>query len=203
MKSLREIYHPLSKETDKGTTHNFIDLYEALLRHYRHTATRLLEIGVWSGGSLRMWDTYFDNEEFNLVGVDKGFDTQWGPAPLPKPWDENIRIIKADSTDPKLYSQLYRDGKFDIIIDDGSHILEDQIATYRILFPLLKPGGMYVIEDFGSIIEGIKQMSFESCCTVIKEVIPDCIIIDVRASKGKYNDVLVVTYAIEETNENN
>ncbi len=73
--------------------------------------------------------------------------------------------------------------KFDIIIDDGSHILQDQIKTFHLLKKLMKKNGIYVIEDVNNI-DTVKD-EFLKLHT-------NCKIIDLRHIKNRYDDVLVV-----------
>ena len=71
MKTLKNIFETLQQqgfETDKGTVHSYIDVYEDVLAPYRKTANKMLEIGVFKGNSLRMWENYF--EWADVIGVD-------------------------------------------------------------------------------------------------------------------------------------
>lgn len=105
----------------------------------------LLEIGVDKGGSLRLWQDYFPHG--NIVGID------WEP---PKDFvpGERIQIFKGSQDDEQFLSRVANqaapDG-FDIIIDDASHVGELTKRTFWHLFDNhLKPGGLYVIEDWGT-----------------------------------------------------
>ena len=62
--------------------------------------------------------------------------------------EERIDIRQCDQTDAEALRQLVSEyGGFDIIIDDGSHLNDDVIKTFNILFPLLRQDGIYVVED--------------------------------------------------------
>jgi hypothetical protein len=101
---------------------------------------RILEIGVWRGGSLGLWREYFGSQAV-IFGVDidpdsAQFDGLHG----------QIRIgSQADST--FLHSVIDEMGGVDIVIDDGSHISRDVVSTLRCLWPRLNEGGLYFIED--------------------------------------------------------
>lgn len=104
-----------------------------------------MEIGVGgysnprSGGhSLRMWKHYFKKGEiFGLDIYDKSALEE-----------DRIKIFKGSQVDQSLLNNITdKTGEFDIIIDDGSHINEHVINTFQILFPKLKDGGIYVVED--------------------------------------------------------
>ena len=71
MRSLQEIYGELVEQgyrSDKGARHSYIEYYESLLAPYRRPGARLLEIGVFEGESLRLWQAYFSEGE--VVGLD-------------------------------------------------------------------------------------------------------------------------------------
>lgn len=179
MESLVEIYKRHATEGDcghgdKGSVHSYIPSYERLLAPYR-AGGALLEIGLASGKSLDMWSDYF-GPYAQLFGVDLSltFDTAR--------FGERIRVIAADATQSSILAVL-GDARFDIIIDDGSHMQGDQEATFRLLSPLMNPGGLYIIEDI---------LNLEMCREALLALHPACDIIDLRPVKGRFDDVLVV-----------
>ena len=105
----------------------------------------MLEIGVGGyerptegGRSLRMWKAYFHRS--NIVSIDIQ-DYTWLA-------ERRIDIRQLDQTDNAGLTRLSSEyGGFDIIIDDGSHLNEHVIATFKVLFPLLRPNGLYAVED--------------------------------------------------------
>ena len=97
--------------------------------------------GYKPGGSLRSWREFFPNAI--IYGIDIQPDTQFFD-------EERIVTFLCDSTDQFQVDQFMRaiqHEKFDIIIDDGSHRLDDQVATLRHFFKFLGNNGTYVIED--------------------------------------------------------
>lgn len=118
---------------DKGTLHSYIEVYEELFASFQDKPINFLEIGVHYGLSIQMWEKYFFNG--TVWGIDKNI--------VPGQYEFN-NFIHGDCTDPSVYPQ---DVTYDIIIDDGSHLFEDQAAALEILWPKLNPGGMYIIED--------------------------------------------------------
>lgn len=117
--------------TDKAHLHYYLDFYE---QHLPKNPKRLLEIGVANGASLEMWRDYYPNCE--VVGIDNGGE----PIQM-----EGVTALYMDSKDVEGLRSL---GKFDIIIDDGSHFTLDQQISFMALFPYsLNPGGVYVMED--------------------------------------------------------
>jgi hypothetical protein len=124
--------------TDKSSIfHNYCDEYEFFLNGYRDKAINLLEIGVHSGCSLRMWLDYFSHPKTTVYGVDIN-NVNVGIT------DSRYKFLHGDQTDTNVYSGV---GDLDIIIDDGSHICEHQRLTFELLFKKLKSNGMYIVED--------------------------------------------------------
>lgn len=132
-------------KSDKWGTHFYTKHYNTHFKKYKFKKIKLFEIGVGGyhfpyvgGNSLRMWKRYFPfGKIFSLDIYDKSFIEE-----------KRIKIFKGSQTDEILLDQIIDQiGAPDIIIDDGSHINEHVIKTFSILFPKLKNGGIYVIED--------------------------------------------------------
>jgi len=119
---------------------SFYEDYDRELRDYHDRPIRILEIGINWGGSLFTWRKFFPNAE-KIVGVDIMSEC--------KKFEEgNITVYIGDQTDAKFLRSVHeKEGPFDIIVDDGGHTMEQQQVSFRTLFPLLKDGGTYVIED--------------------------------------------------------
>ena len=119
---------------------HYPDLYDKHFGPYRGKPVTMLEIGVAGGGSLQMWREYF-GPDATIFGID--IDPQC--AELADPPNQ-VRI--GSQADPAfLQSVIEEMGPPDIILDDGSHIAKHQRASFRALYPALKSGGLYVIED--------------------------------------------------------
>jgi len=131
--------------TDKAGFHEYTHLYELHFNHMRWKRIKLLEIGVggydnpdYGGNSLRMWMRYFSRGY--IYGIDIHDKSNFE--------EKRIRIFQGDQKDEKFIKKVIIEmGYTDIIIDDGSHINKDIIKSFEILFPYLKSGGIYVIED--------------------------------------------------------
>ena len=131
--------------TDKNGAHFYTPNYKTHLQKYRSKRINLLEIGVGGyhypdagGNSLRMWKRYFPfGKIFSLDIHDKSALQE-----------RRIKIFKGSQVD-KDFLETVTDamGTIDIIIDDGSHINEHVIETFKLLFPKLKDGGIYIVED--------------------------------------------------------
>jgi len=119
---------------------HYFELYRRYFSQFKEKDIRILEIGVSGGGSLRMWKNYFGKNSL-IVGIDID------PKCLEHS-GENIEVVIADQNNKEDIEKIIQKyGSFDIIIDDGSHINEHVINSFKWLFPSLKDGGLYFIED--------------------------------------------------------
>ena len=127
--------------TDKNSYHSYIEnFYEKEFEPYKESKIDLLEIGIETGGSLKLWKEYFLNSK-SVVGVDisdEKIDQRYKNI-------DGIIMHFGDAYDEK-FSKKFK--QFDIIIDDASHIYSDMLNNFKNFFKKVKPGGFYVIEDF-------------------------------------------------------
>ncbi len=124
-------------ETDKAE-HGYCEVYDKKLSGRALEPLNVLEVGVYMGGSLRMWRDYLPNA--TIQGVDLNV-TRCGEV-------EGATLAKLDVADRKaLEGFAARHGPWDLILDDASHTMKHQQRTLDLLWPHLKPGGYYVIED--------------------------------------------------------
>jgi hypothetical protein len=128
--------HPTDKCAFK---HGYTDFYETLFAPLRGKPARLLEIGVDQGHSLRLWEAYFS--EAKIFALDIEPKTQFdGPRVATMVADQGSR--------EDLAKALGRfGGGFDVVIDDGGHRMDQQQISFAVLFPALKKGGIYILED--------------------------------------------------------
>ena len=119
---------------------HYLDIYEREFSSWRGKSPRLLEIGVSEGGSLELWRAYF-GVDATVFGVD--IDPACADRVDPP---NQVRIGSQDDA-AFLRAVVEEMGTPDIVLDDGSHIGRHQLASFKVLFPLLAEGGLYVIED--------------------------------------------------------
>jgi hypothetical protein len=177
MKKLQDVYEKYSTATcggDKGTLHSYIDLYQRYME--KTSDVDLLEIGVQFGYSIKMWEEYFDDS--NIYGVD--IDTS-----LVK-FAGLTNVYQCDATDESNIPKEIMSKKFDYIVDDGSHRVEDQIKSFDILYPNIKDGGVYFIED----IDG--DLSLLRIANHLRKQGISYIIEDVRLNKGRFDDIMII-----------
>jgi hypothetical protein len=138
MKKLSELAKNF--KTDKGLGfHDYTEVYDTYFDSIKDNKMNILEIGVFEGQSLKMWEAYFQNSQ--IIGLDINPDCA-------KYAGDRKKVYIGSQVDEIILHQISHDWKpLDIIIDDGSHKWEHQIKTFRAAFPLLKSGGLYFIED--------------------------------------------------------
>ncbi|HEV8434965.1 MAG TPA: class I SAM-dependent methyltransferase [Thermoanaerobaculia bacterium] len=119
---------------------HYFDVYHRHLEKFVGSDARLVEIGVYSGGSLEMWRDYLGSRA-NIVGVDI--------APECKVYENEWTAIEiGDQADRQFWSGFReRHSRIDVVIDDGGHQPEQQMTTLEELLPYLAPGGVYICED--------------------------------------------------------
>jgi predicted O-methyltransferase YrrM len=145
--------------TDK-VSHGFCDNYASFLENHRYDFTKIAEIGVFFGASILMWKEYFPNAI--IYGLDafkgdqgngrhfEGYLDFWNK--MEKNPDPRIKLVVMDQS--KMEDLLtFREKDFDMILDDASHLMKDQQQTLGVLFPLIKPGGYFVIEDIHTSLQ--------------------------------------------------
>ena len=135
--------------SDKVTYHNYHLMYGPALAPYIRRPVRLLEIGVQDGKSLKLWQRLFPNHEL-IAGI--GYGGGEAVHDTFKRFITSKHVLYTGSqSDSKFLDLVLKDlggQKFDVIIDDGSHIPWHQIFTLEYMFDLfLKEGGIYIIED--------------------------------------------------------
>jgi len=116
-----------------------MEAYEEIFNDLKDKQGQLLELGIWKGGSLRMWKDFFPN--MMIHGTDR--NPKWMIRD-----EKRIITHQVDQKDiPKFMSNVVK--QFDIIIDDCSHVGSLTRQSFRYLFDNnLKSGGIYVIEDW-------------------------------------------------------
>jgi hypothetical protein len=134
---------------------HYFEIYNRHFSKFVGREVHVLEIGVYSGGSLEMWREYFGSK-CHVHGVDieeacKGYENDW------------TTISVGDQADRGFW-KLFKEKNpcIDVLIDDGGHEAEQQIVTLEEMLPHLRPGGVYLCEDvhgeqhrFHSYIQGM------------------------------------------------
>jgi hypothetical protein len=160
-------------KTDKPGN-GYTKLYYELFKEFRNDPVHFFEIGIYFGASIKMWHDFFPNGK--IYGIDNGrivpgtgihvgknnefpsiddinlLQNEAIVKELKYPWLENDRI-RCYTADQRSKHQLtnacsyFNCNEFDIILDDGHHFQEHQQKSLGILFPTIKSGKYYIIED--------------------------------------------------------
>lgn len=132
-------------QTDKATAHDhphgYAPHYERFFAALRDQPIKLMEIGVGSGPSIRLWLEYF--QQAQVFGIDiHGSDAVT---------DDRYTFVQGDQASPEFWGQFLAQhgGDWDVIIDDGGHFSGGIAISFASLWPSVKPAGYYVIEDLG------------------------------------------------------
>ncbi len=119
---------------------NYFHIYDQIFSKYRNKKITFLEIGVFSGGSLFMWEKFF-GKKAKIIGVDSNPDTK-------KFEKYGFKIFNGDQSKEIFWKKLFEKvGKVDIVLDDGGHTNYQQIITTNCCSPYIKDNGLLVIED--------------------------------------------------------
>lgn len=119
---------------------HYFDIYHRHLAKFVGQKVDVLEIGIYSGGSLEMWRSYF-GENCHIYGVDiekacKSYE------------NSHVSVFIGDQADRRFWNNFRNnvDG-IDILIDDGGHTPKQQQITLEEMLPQIRPGGIYICED--------------------------------------------------------
>lgn len=131
-------------ETDKARS-GYLETYQEYFSPLADNKISLLEMGINKGGSLLLWRDYFKNGF--IVGLDL--------IPVSVADDSGrIRTYHGEQQNISLLDRIAHESApegFDIIIDDCSHIGQlSRISFWHLFNNHLKPGGIYIIEDWGT-----------------------------------------------------
>lgn len=174
MPSLEDVYPSFSMPDaggDKGTLHSYIPVYS---EYVTADTSSLLEVGVWEGHSLAMWEKYLPGARV------EGIDVNLRRVKYPVTVHHGNATVKAD------VDRLIGDTVWDVIVDDGSHKVRDQVATFDLLWPKVSEGGKYFVEDVAGDAE------LQALTKHLENVGVSFVVWDLRSIKGRFDDILVM-----------
>ncbi len=128
--------------TEKSSLcHDYLNFYDEIFASYKDKPIVLIEQGILKGESLLTWNDYFTHPDTTIAGL----DVQEFKHAKNNP---RIRTFKGSQSDASTIDSLVSSvGTPDIVIDDAGHMASDQIKAFSLLWPLVNPGGLYIIED--------------------------------------------------------
>lgn len=168
------------RNSDKGTCHSYIPhLYNEILEPYRTKNINVLELGIFGGTCLLLWEKYFINAN-QIIGVDVDLSYLQPKVVQEAMANKKIKIIQHDVTHESITSVLNE--KYDVIIDDASHQIPQQLISFNLLKDSLNEGGIYIIED----VQSDQNAEF------LVSNMPNSQVIDLRHVKNRYDDLVIV-----------
>jgi SAM-dependent methyltransferase len=126
---------------------HYFDVYHRHFSKFVGREVHVLEVGIYSGGSLPMWREYF-GERTHIYGVDineacRAYE------------DDRTKVYIGDQADRSFWARLKKAAPLiDIVIDDGGHHPEQQLVTLEEMLPHIRPGGVYLCEDIHGRFNG-------------------------------------------------
>jgi hypothetical protein len=136
--------HFFDNEPKKCAIHkwiHYLDIYEKHFNKFIGKNPVILEIGLYKGGSLDMWNYYFDNK-CTIYGIDIDTNTKQFEK-------DNVKVVIGDQESPEFWIKFFKENDiyFDMVIDDGGHSMKQQIVTYENVIDRVKDNGVYLCED--------------------------------------------------------
>jgi cephalosporin hydroxylase len=172
-----------NSRSDKNTVHSYLPLYQQLLSSKKDTAKNVLEIGIYNGGSIKLWSDYFTNATVHGLDI-MGIHEVWEGI------QNNDKIIlhtSSDAYNPDFFTRtfLQKNIQFDFMLDDGPHTLESMLQFIRLYSQVMADDGVLIIEDVPSW-EWIETLTME----VPEHLKPFIKTYDLRENKNRFDDIV-------------
>lgn len=171
-----------SPYNENGHRHPYTAVYNMLFGRFRYQPCRFAEIGIAGGNSMVMWRYYFQHNQTRIFGFDRdvNFIENLNRMQLPDVLGSEMDVYHENS----IREGLNRiGGDLDILLDDSTHGLPEQVKIIKVGLEFLKPGGMILIED---IFHRIPNEDYEKA---LKDIEDKCSVITfiVTEHKDKYS----------------
>lgn len=142
----RQFFADKSPYNEKGHRHPYTAIYSLFLAKYKYTPVRFVEIGIAGGSSVCMWSHYFLNQGRRLFFFDRDLNFINNANSFQIPY---VSCLEMDVTqEESIRSGLEKiGGELDVILDDSTHGIPEQVKIIKCGLPFLKSGGMFIIED--------------------------------------------------------
>ncbi len=142
----KQFFADKSPYNEKGHRHPYTAVYSLLLSKYKNEPIRFVEIGIAGGSSLLMWSHFFQNNGRRLFFFDRDADfiKNGNSFGIPDVFCMEMDVMQEES----ICSGLQKiGGDLDVILDDSTHGIPEQVKIIKKGLPFLKSGGMFIIED--------------------------------------------------------
>jgi len=119
---------------------HYFDIYERHFSRFKNRSPVILELGVMGGGSLEMWKDFF-GAGAKVIGLDINPDCKVHET-------DNIEVFIGSQDDPQVINNIFsKYPSIDIVLDDGSHVMEHMISSFNLIYERVQQNGVYAVED--------------------------------------------------------
>ena len=158
--------------TDRNSNHRYAHAYTQLFQD-REAVELILEVGIAAGAGMLAWREWFPKA--TVVGLDI--------HPCACERLDRLEFHLGDQRDRLACERAANGRLFDMILDDATHLLDHNLLTMFWLWPFVRPGGVYVVEEFDNV---------NSYRTQIKALWPQAEIIDTQGPFGGVEPLVVL-----------
>ena len=161
--------------------HSYTAIYNILLSHLKNNHINFAEIGILENASIKMWREFFKNANIDGFEFDEDLLIKAENERL-----KNTKYFKIDVRNRESIKKsfLKTNKEYDVIIDDSTHIFDDQINIIFAAKKFLKPGGYLIIEDIFSKKTKYSEKNYYQAIKEIKSEFSDIFFINCT---NKYN----------------
>lgn len=159
---LCDIFYKYRSDKCPDIFHSYSPVYSEILSPYRDVFDRVMEVGIGTpglmtsitgagyitGASLYSWRDYFTKAV--VIGLDIAPEALIEGERIECYYTDQSRESELEKTVSNINTKHGTDLSYDLILDDGSHIVEHMVLTFNVLRKYVKPGGFYIIEDIKS-----------------------------------------------------
>lgn len=179
-----------NSRTDKNTCHSYLPLYQQLLIGKKEAAKNVLEVGIYNGGSIKLWSDFFVNATVHGLDI-MNADAVWDGI---KNNDRIVLHTSTDAYDDNFFANqfLLQNKKFDFMLDDGPHTLESMKQFVRLYSQIMTDDGILIIEDVPTW-DWIEILTNE----VPDHLKPFIKTYDLRPNKNRWDDIV---FSIDKSN---
>lgn len=173
--------------TDKGTNHSYMEhYYSPEFTPRRKDKLNILEIGIWDGGSIKLWKSWFVNS--NIIGIDDDSGIFGNMRHIKDNSIPGATLIWDDAYSDKVVNQF--SNNFDYIIDDGPHTFDSHKLCIEKWLSKLKQGGKLIIEDI-YYLDREYPLIGQQLVDLIDISLYEYKFFDLRNIKGRGDDILL------------
>ena len=163
---INQYAQPSKQDGKKIIAHGYAKIYEKYLKDNKNRILSIIELGSFYGNASAAFFFYFKNAKIYSADIN------------PDMYLYSSKRLKNFFTDTSSRSSIEKNIinkniKFDLIIEDASHMLKDQIISLFTLFRTLNSGGLFIVEeiDFPEKREDMRiNQDFPDLKTILKKI---------------------------------